>query len=173
MDLKEELAKLTLGQIVTATSLLIGSLALIVFREILAEKWAQVTAGLSTRGLSAALGLALIAIVIETTGIAYLLYLLYRQKPKIADPPMLKQFGVLWDFDLNPHCPVDKTPMAFFSHGLISDHKCDYLRCPACDVKIPLWDSVAGGLGLNKAKQLVEIDVPFKQMTAYKRIKSN
>ena len=101
-DWKEELGKLSLTQIVLGLSIPIGSLILIVFREILVEKWVQIMAGVSTRGLSAALGLALIAVVFELIIISSLLILLTRARKTIPEPPMSKRFGVLWDKELNP-----------------------------------------------------------------------
>ncbi len=172
MDWKEELAKLTLGKIVTGFLLLGGFLMAVVWRETLYGKWVQVAEGQSKQGLLALLGLAIMAVLIEALGIACLLYL-YRRKRKPTELEMLKRFGVLWDFDLNPHCPVDKTPMAFFSHGLISDHQCDYLICPACKATIPLWDSISGGLNVQKAQQLVGVDIPWEQTADYKRIKAH
>jgi hypothetical protein len=116
----------------------------------------------------ALLGLALIGLVLETLLIAYLLYEIYRNRQPTLLPPeptMLKRFGVLWDKNQNPHCPVDKTLMAFFSHGLISDHPCDYLICPACKATIALWDSLLTGLSVFAAKEFIRKDIRRGQIS--------
>ena len=124
MDAKEELAKLTLGKIVTGLLLLIGFLVAIVWRETLFGKWLQVAEGVSKSGLMALLGLALIATLLEGLLIAYLLYLFYRNRRNTSsqEPTMLKGFGILWDHDQNPHCPADQTLMRPRVHAT----NCDY-----------------------------------------------
>jgi|SRR6267143_6834529 len=115
---KEELAKMGLGKTLTGLLLLVGFLFAILWRETLFEKWTLVAEGLSKPALMAALGLALVAVGLEALAIACLLYVLFRKRPALSaatlpDPIMLKRYGVLWDKDQNPHCPVDKTYMPF------------------------------------------------------------
>ena len=169
-DWKEELAKIGLGKTLTGLLLLVGFLFVVMWRETLFAKWTLVAEGLSKPALMAALGLALVAVGLEALAIACLLYVLFRKQPAppsatAADPIMLKRYGVLWDKDENPHCPVDKTYMPFFSHGVVSDHECDYLRCPACHATIPLWDSNLGGLALHDAKKFIQQDRAFGRIS--------
>jgi hypothetical protein len=155
MDVKEEVAKLTIGEIVGAVSLLVGSLVLIVFREILVEKWVQVTAGLSTRGLSALLGLALIAVAIEGLSVAYLMRLAFRrgkalERASLLPPPRkpIRRFGVHWDEEIYPLCPV--------CDGFLPIHHNDgayeVLWCPKCKVEYSLMDDYAERVSLVDAK---------------------
>lgn len=157
MDAKEELLKLTLGKTITGLVLLIGFLLAIVWREALFGKWTQVAEGVSKPALMALLGLALIAALLEALGIAYL-YLLYRSRRNIppqssTEPTMLKRFGVLWDKDQNPHCPVDETLMRPRVHEAARDW--DVLMCPKCDRKYPLKDVDMSSLLLPAAQNLI------------------
>ena len=160
MDVKEEVAKLTIGEIVGAVSLLVGSLLLIVFREILVEKWVQITAGLSTRGLSALLGLALIAVAIEGLGIAYLMRLAYRrgkalERASLVPPPPkpFRKYGVHWDEDLNPLCPACEIFLPIWDN----DGSYEILWCPKCKEQYRLRDDYGDRVSLVDAKlELVE-----------------
>jgi len=155
MDAKEELAKLTLGKIVTGLLLLIGFLVAIVWRETLFGKWLQVAEGVSKSGLMALLGLALIATLLEGLLIAYLLYLFYRNRRNTSsqEPTMLKGFGILWDHDQNPHCPADQTLMRPRVHATNRDY--DILMCPKCDKTYPLRTDDQLSLLLPAAQNLI------------------
>ena len=155
MDAKEELAKLTLGKIVSGLLILAGLLIAIVWRESLAAKWAQVGEGLSKPALMALLGLALIAATLELLGIAYLLFLLYRDRSttKTPKPEIIKRFGIHWDKDLNPHCPADETLMRPRIHASNRDY--DILECPKCNHKYPLRAEDMSSLLLPAAQTLI------------------
>jgi uncharacterized protein YbaR (Trm112 family) len=167
MNAKEELLKLTLGKIVTGVLLLIGFLIAVVWREALFQTWTQVAEGLSRPALLALLGLALIGALLEALGIAYLLYLLYRtsstRKDSHAKTPqaMTKRFGVMWDADLNPHCPIDTIVMRPLLHVSNRDH--DILLCPNCDRKYPLHAENLTPLLLPNAQRLIN---PSKALIA-------
>ena len=79
MDAREELAKLTLGKIVSGLLLLTGLLIAIIWRETLASKWAQVAEGLSKPALMALLGLVLIAAILEALVILLFSYFLFSK----------------------------------------------------------------------------------------------
>jgi hypothetical protein len=114
MNAREELLKITLGRTVTGLLLLVALLIGVIWREALSQKWVQATEGLSKPALAAMLELALLVVVAEALGIAYLGYLLYQsQRVKVSgqipqlDPPKLKRLcGVLWAEDASPICPV-------------------------------------------------------------------
>lgn len=94
MDATEELLKLTLGKIVTGLLLLIGFLFAVVWREALFQKWILVAERLSKSALMALLALALIGIILEALGIAYLLYLLNRnRRSPTVEPRMTNGSG--------------------------------------------------------------------------------
>src|SRR6185503_15255127 len=79
MDAKDELLKLTLGKTVTGLLLLIGFLLLVVWREALSGKLAQVTEELSRQALLAIIGLLIVTVVLESLCIAYLIYVAYQR----------------------------------------------------------------------------------------------
>jgi hypothetical protein len=156
-DWKEWLAKEWLGKLIAGFLLLASFLIAIVWRESLYGKWVQVTEGETKQALLGYLGLAALAVVIELLVIAYLIYLVYRARKNLAQPvaqetPLLLVWGIYWDKNLNPHCPADKTPLSFGSHGLESGKLGTILHCPSCGSDLPLWDSTAGAFTLAQAK---------------------
>ncbi len=162
MDAKEELLKLTLGKTLGGLLLLIGFLILVVWRETLFGKWEQIAGGLSKPALLAMLGLAVIAAAIEGICIAYLVYLVYRarQATQTAPPIQAKKptraYGVHWDEDLFPLCPVCDVflPIRF------NDKRYEVLFCPKCKVDYILRDDYGERVSLVDAK--LELEDPTK-----------
>ncbi len=156
MDAREELAKLTLGKIVSGLLLLAGLLIAIIWRETLAAKWAQVAEGLSKPALMALLGLVLIAAILEALLIAYLLYLLYRNRrvtnsnPNTVSPPLtgyIGMLGVLWDEHDNPCCPICRLLMSSIT-GTVGG-----FICPKCFKRFVLKDDIGIVVNLMNAKR--------------------
>jgi hypothetical protein len=161
MDVIAKIKEKLLDRIVEAALALIVLLFSIIYLAVPSEVWGRVSEVVPKRALWALLGLATIAICF-LVGALIDNWRKNRHVPMLlpaGEPVMLKRFGVLWDKDQNPHCPVDKTYLPFYSHGVVSDHECDYLRCPACHETYPLWDSNLGGLALHDAKQFIQQDI--------------
>ncbi len=131
MDVKEEITKLTVGQVTVLILGLIGSLFLIVLQGTLFLLWKRIEPEISKHTLEATLALAAIVITILLVTVVTLLFLLFRLRR-----PMLKRFGVLWDAALNPHCPADQTLMRPRVHA--SNRDWDILMCSKCDHTYPL-----------------------------------
>jgi len=154
-DWKEWLAKEWLGKLIVGFLLLAGFLIGVVWRESLYGKWVQVTEGETKQALLGYLGLALLTVIIEGLVIAWLL-ILRRQankNPTAQEPLMTKRFGVLWDNQLNPHCPVDETLMRPRVHASNRDY--DILMCPKCDHTYPLRAEDQSSLMLPAAQTLI------------------
>lgn len=155
MDAKEELLKLTLGKIVTGLLLLVGFLILVVWREALFGKWEQVAEGVSKQGLLAALGLALLAVLIEALCIAYLSYVVYQrgralERASLSPAPLkpFRQYGVHWDEDLNPLCPACDVFLPIWDN----DGSYEILWCPKCKEQYRLRDDYGQRVSLVDAK---------------------
>jgi hypothetical protein len=167
MDVKEELAKSTIGKIVTGLLLLAGFLIAIVWRETLYGKWEQVAGGFSKPALMALLGLAVIAIVLETAWVGYLLYSGRERKPSpppLPPPPekLLTHFGVYWDSRLNPLCPICKQAPLHMRYKDEETSK-ETLRCPSCIRDYVLRDDEANDIELVDVKKYLrgEIKHPY------------
>lgn len=131
MNAQEELAKLTLGKIVTGVLLLIGLLVLIVWRETLYGVWSRAAEALSKQALMALLGLAvLIGLVVIALLAAYIIYLLrdLRQLKQPAPYKPKRMFGVHWDDEQNPLCSVCESLL----HLRFKDDEGERLTCPKC-----------------------------------------
>lgn len=48
---------------------------------------------------------------------------LYREF--IKEPKLILKFGIYWDKELNPYCPVCKTPLTLISDSRPNCYKCD------------------------------------------------
>jgi hypothetical protein len=74
------------------------------------------------------------------------------------EPRMLTRWGLFWDDQFNPRCPVDKTLLFVYSHT--DDSKkygsFDMLKCPACNQGFPIRDEQIGLITLTHAKQDIE-----------------
>jgi hypothetical protein len=152
MDAREELLRVTLGKIVTGVLILIGFLIVVVWREALFGKWEQIAEGLSKQALLALLGLALIAAAIELLCVAYLLYLVYRSSraiPTVLPPHKpLRRFGVHWDEDFHPVCPVCDVLLPIHH----DDGEFEVLWCPKCKMRFMLRDDYGQRVSLVDAK---------------------
>ncbi|MDX6576385.1 MAG: hypothetical protein QOE96_2338 [Blastocatellia bacterium] len=174
MDAREELTKITLGKIVSGLLLLIGFLVVVVWRETLFGKWTQIAEGLSKPALMALLGLALIAALLEALGVAYLLYLLYRERPEFAKSPVgpnaitpptggyVGMFGVLWDEHDNACCPICKVLMSHLEYTIGG------FKCPSCHRGFILKDDVGTSVNtLNAKRQVTERRYELAQKTLH------
>jgi uncharacterized protein YbaR (Trm112 family) len=156
MNVKEEIAKLTAGQLTTLILGLIGSLFLIVLQGTLFLLWTRIEPEISKRTLEAALALVAIIITILLVSAVTLLFFLFRVRRKASEPQMIKRFGVLWDSGQEPHCPVDQTLMRVRVRG--GDRDYDMLLCPKCHNKYPLRTDDLMPLLLPVAQTLLQSD---------------
>ena len=149
MDAKEESKKSLLGKIIGGVIALVVLLLLIVWREALSGVWTRAETAASKRLLEALLGLAAITIVIL---VAYLLGKRSRKPVAPLEPTMLLIFGLLWDDQQHPHCPVDKAPLFISGHKTESRSGAyDMLRCPKCKQEYPIRSAYFGLMTLHHA----------------------
>ncbi len=127
---------------------LIALLLLVIWQAVPSEVWGRVSEAIPKRVLWALLGLALIAIGLETA-----LFLDYRRGNKhVPAPPKPKRMlGVLWDDDSNPLCPVCEMLLHIFY--LDADESKEALRCPKCKAEYTLRDDEGCKHGLWDVKE--------------------
>jgi uncharacterized protein YbaR (Trm112 family) len=146
-----KIKELVVENIVLAVFALITLLLLAVWQAVPSSVWDRVSEAVPKRALWALLGLAGITICLLGSALIDI-----RRKKKLtaAEPELLKRFGVLWDNELNPHCPADQTLMRPRVNTSGRDH--DILMCPKCDHTFPLrTDDNTSPLLLPDAKSLI------------------
>jgi hypothetical protein len=144
--------------IVLAVFGLIVLLLLIIWQAVPASVWGTVSEAVPKRVLWALLGLAtiticlLIALLIDKN--RTIRRISNTQKP--PESRFFKIYGLLWDKDLNPHCPADKVLLTYFMK-LSSDHY-DVLRCAKCNSYFRIHHETNGDLTLAKAKDSIRAE---------------
>lgn len=115
---------------------LIVLLLLVIWRAVPASAWDTVSEATPKRVLWALLGLAVIAIGVETA-----LFLDYRRGSKHTPVPYKPRrlCGVLWDEDSSPLCTVCQTLLHLF-YIVSGEDRDQALRCPKCKAEYTLRD---------------------------------
>jgi len=159
MGWRETLTEKARDRIVTGLFALITLLLLAVWKAIDPSVWGRVSEVVPKRALWALVALELIVIGLL---VGTLIDNRKRKVVTVVEPEMHKQFGVLWDNELRPHCPVDKT-LLHLSGCVIAEGSrpaYDILQCPKCKAEIPLYDE-DGHQTLLSAKDLI---LSFRQL---------
>lgn len=124
---------------------LITLLSLIVWRAVPSSAWDKVSEATPKRALWALLGLALIAICLLGAALID-----NKRKRKLETPKTVRFriFGVHWDDQGNPLCPVCDCLMPIHHREMDGD----VLWCPKCKTLFSLWGENGDRLTLEQGK---------------------
>jgi hypothetical protein len=136
--------------IISVVFALIALLLSIIWLAVPSEVWGKASAVVPKRVLWALLGLAVIAISLETA-----LFLDYRRGSKHTPTPYKpkRMLGVLWDEEFNPVCPVCEILLHMFYINADSNRPRQALRCPKCKAEYTLLDDEGHGHALLDVKE--------------------
>ncbi len=145
---------------------LIVLLLLTVWRAVPSSVWDRVSEAVPKQALWALLGLAVIAIGIQTA-----FALDNRRKQKLisatsnVEPPRPSlRFGLLWDEGQNPLCPADQTPLTHFMR--IPSEDSDILQCAHCRSRFPIHHEEEGNLTLAQARECIQEELAERSKLA-------
>lgn len=131
---------------------LIVLLLLIVWQAVPSSVWGKVSEATPKRALWALLGLAGITICLLGGALIDL-----KRKARLiaANPPKsFRMYGVHWDKEANPLCPVCECLMPIH-HQEGANHEIDVLWCPRCKTLFSLWDDNGERVSLEIAKRFI------------------
>jgi len=134
---------------------LIALLLLVIWQAVPREVWGKVSEAVPKQALWALLGLEAIAIGIQA---AFALdnRRKWKNTPPAPPPPPepgkpLRRFGVHWDGEFNPLCPVCEILLHMFY--LDVDESREALRCPKCKAEYTLRDDEGYTHALGEVKE--------------------
>ena len=153
MNVKEEAVKSVIGKLVASALVLIGLLLFAAWRLFLSGVWAKVEAATPKQGLEVLLGLAGIAICLLGGALVD-----SKRKKKLETPKTVRFriFGVHWDDQGNPLCPVCDCLMPIHHREMDGD----VLWCPRCKTLFSLWGENGDRLTLEQGKAGLEFFAP-------------
>jgi len=134
---------------------LIALLLLVIWQAFPSEVWGKVSEVTPKRVLWALLGLEAIAIGLQA---AFALDNRRKRKntPPNESPKYYKKFGILWDSDADPRCPVCQTLMHMFDRFPVEGQMYETIICPKCKARYSLKQDNGNHVWLVVAKNVVE-----------------
>lgn len=160
MGWRETLSEKARDHIVLGLFALITLLLLAIWRAVPGEVWGKVSEAIPKQVLWALIALELIAI-----GLLSAFAIDDRRKrkntppastsqpPSAVKPKHYKGFGIMWDTDADPRCPVCLTLMHIWDRFTVESALHEQLKCPKCNKQYELRDDHGRTVLLIQAKQ--------------------